>query len=79
MVIIDTEIYSDYFLLSALQLSTGKIKHFEAFDGQPLDRKAVGAFMVKHTTISFNGISLDRKSTRLNSSHVSESRMPSSA
>ena len=59
MVIIDTEIYSDYFLLSALQLSTGKIKHFEAFAGQPLDRKAVGAFMAKHTTISFNGISFD--------------------
>lgn len=59
MVIIDTEIYSDYFLLSALQLSTGKIKHFEAFSGQPLDRKAIASFMAQYTTISFNGISFD--------------------
>ena len=29
--------------------------------------------------MEFNEISEDRKSTRLNSSHVSESRMPSSA
>ena len=31
------------------------------------------------TTNSFVPMALDRKSTRLNSSHVSESRMPSSA
>ena len=30
-------------------------------------------------TINDDGIGLDRKSTRLNSSHMSESRMPSSA
>ena len=28
---------------------------------------------------SFYGVELDRKSTRLNSSHIEESRMPSSA
>ncbi len=59
MVIIDTEIYQDYFLLSALQIGTGKVKHFEAFDGQPLDRKAVAGLMSNNTTISFNGFNFD--------------------
>ena len=31
------------------------------------------------TSIVWSGMNVDRKSTRLNSSHVSESRMPSSA
>ena len=33
----------------------------------------------KIPALSVKGMDLDRKSTRLNSSHVSESRMPSSA
>ena len=30
-------------------------------------------------TVALNGVSIDRKSTRLNSSHSAKSRMPSSA
>ena len=56
----------------------------------PLDRLAkrakvgvrdAGGFPIEFVTIAVSdGISMgDRKSTRLNSSHVSESRMPSSA
>ena len=37
------------------------------------------AFAIAISALSFFLISSDRKSTRLNSSHVSESRMPSSA
>ena len=43
----------------------------------------VGAYDATVSPVRFNGapvvLSADRKSTRLNSSHVSESRMPSSA
>ena len=39
---------------------------------------AVG-FFFGFLSIEFGYFTLDRKSTRLNSSHVSESRMPSSA
>ena len=36
-------------------------------------------FLVVHLLVSLAAPRVDRKSTRLNSSHVSESRMPSSA
>ena len=38
-----------------------------------------GAFVGSGCAISQASVDIDRKSTRLNSSHVSESRMPSSA
>ena len=41
-------------------------------------RKGYGSYLLKEVLRSFGGYE-DRKSTRLNSSHVSESRMPSSA
>ena len=37
------------------------------------------AILVTIAAISYSWLSLDRKSTRLNSSHVTTSRMPSSA
>ena len=40
---------------------------------------AAGTVSISTATLSSVGLFLDRKSTRLNSSHVSESRMPSSA
>ena len=36
-------------------------------------------FIIPHDEAGLKGQASDRKSTRLNSSHVSESRMPSSA
>jgi hypothetical protein len=59
MLVIDTEVYSDYFLLSAKQLSDGKVRHFELFPGQAIDRKTVGTMMRSQTTISFNGLNYD--------------------
>ncbi len=58
-IVIDTEVYSDYFLLSALEPSTGKIWHFEKYDGQSFDVKSVNSLMNTCTTISFNGNSFD--------------------
>ena len=45
------------------------------------ERRLAGATLDKGDISGINGvcIEIDRKSTRLNSSHVSESRMPSSA
>ena len=59
MLVIDTEVYSDYFLLSAKQLSSGNVRHFEQYPGQPLDAKTVAAMMRSQTTISFNGLNFD--------------------
>lgn len=59
MLIIDTEVYRDYFLLSAKQIGTEKVRHFELYEGHPLDRKAVAAMMRSQTTISFNGLNFD--------------------
>jgi hypothetical protein len=58
MLIIDTEIYSDYFLVSALNIETGKITHIEAFDGQPINKARLHKLM-KHVTMSFNGNHFD--------------------
>lgn len=59
MIVIDSEAYSNYFLLSAKQLSTGKVRHFELYADHPLDAKTIAAMMRSQTTISFNGNSYD--------------------
>ena len=57
--IIDVEIYKNYFLLSALSTSTNKVKHFEFYEGKPLDEKTLLRLMSTQTTVSFNGNSFD--------------------
>ena len=59
MLVIDVEIYKNYFLLSALQPSTGKVRHFEIYDGHRFDPKQLNAMMKSDTTISFNGNGFD--------------------
>jgi len=59
MLILDTEVYKDYFLLSFKHAETGKVIHLEMYDGQPLNTRAVAGTMAKHTTVSFNGLSFD--------------------
>lgn len=59
MLILDTEVYKDYFLASFLQLDTGKIRHFEMYDSHPLDRKTIAGIMRGYTTVSFNGNNFD--------------------
>lgn len=58
-IIIDTEIYRNYFLLSALNTSNNKVKHFELYDGKPLDTRALSNLMKSATTVSFNGNNFD--------------------
>lgn len=59
MIVIDTECYKDYWLLSAKHINSGKVRHFELYTGHPLDAKTVAAMMRSQTTISFNGNSYD--------------------
>ena len=59
---IDVECYKDYFLLSALQESTGKIKDFEIYpetEERGKIHKAIFTIMSKYQTISFNGNNYD--------------------
>ena len=59
MVVIDCEVYKNYFLLSAKDIESGKILHFEQYEGKPLDRQNIIRLMGKRTTISFNGNNYD--------------------
>jgi len=59
LITIDVEIYENYFLLSALNSANGKVKHFEMYEGQPLNKPALMKLMSGNTTLSFNGNSFD--------------------
>jgi len=59
MLVIDTEVYKDYFLLSAKSLTTNEVQHFELYPGKTLDIAAIKALMRSQTTISFNGYNFD--------------------
>lgn len=59
MIVIDTEIYSNYFLLSALQTTTGKIAHFEMHNDSDINISAIRSLMSNNTTVSFNGNNFD--------------------
>jgi DNA polymerase elongation subunit (family B) len=59
IIIIDTEIYSNYFLFAAKCIETGKVVHLEMYEGKELDRIKLHNIMLKNTTISFNGNKFD--------------------
>lgn len=59
MLILDVEVYSNYFLLSFKHTETLKVIHLEMYDGHPLNTRAVAGTMAKYTTVSFNGLSFD--------------------
>lgn len=58
-IVIDTETYSNYFLLSCLNIESGNVRHFEFYDGQPLDIRTIKQIMSRCLTISFNGNGFD--------------------
>lgn len=58
MLVIDTECYKNYWLLSAKHLPSGRVKHFELYDGHPLD-KGINGTLSNYTSISFNGNDYD--------------------
>ena len=58
MLIIDCEVYRDYFLLSAMHLETGKVKHFEMYPGHDLDG-GIHQLLSRETSVGFNSIKYD--------------------
>lgn len=56
---IDIEVYRGYFLLSALQHNTGKVVHFEMYEGKPLNLRGIRSLMNTKQTVSFNGLGYD--------------------
>jgi len=59
MVILDIEVYGNYFLAYFKDTKTGKYKYYEMFPGQPLDIGGVKGVMERNTTIGFNSLSYD--------------------
>lgn len=58
MLIIDTEVYQDYFLLAALDLDTGNIRTFEMYPEHPLD-DGIRQIMTRGVTVGFNSVGYD--------------------
>lgn len=58
MLIVDTEVYRNYFLLAALDLDSGDVRHFEMYLGHPLD-DGIRQIMTRHTTVGFNSVGYD--------------------
>jgi hypothetical protein len=59
MLIVDVEVYRNYFLCMFKDIETGKSAAFEMFDGQPFNAGRVSELMRGHVTIGFNSNSYD--------------------
>jgi len=60
IVFFDVEIYENYFLASFMELRSGKVREYEAFDGHPLDVSSVRSILNRFTIVTFNGDRFDR-------------------
>lgn len=58
MIVIDVECYKNYFLLAALHVQSGKVKHFELTEDTNT-LKGLSQMMNAKTTVSFNGNGYD--------------------
>lgn len=59
MIIIDCEVYRDYFLLAAQHVATGKTRTYEMYRGHALDVTQIKRLMASQTTIGFNSKGYD--------------------
>ena len=57
--ILDLEIYRDYFLAMFRNVDTGNTRTFELFDGQPLDVKTIKSILNGYRLVTFNGANFD--------------------
>jgi len=58
MIILDTEVYKDYFLLMAMHLGSGKVETFELYEGHN-GLYGIRTLMARDTTVGFNSIGYD--------------------
>jgi len=59
MLVLDCEVYTDYFLIMFKNIESGRYASYEMFEGQELHRSRVIQLMKENTTVSFNGIGYD--------------------
>jgi hypothetical protein len=59
MIVVDVEVYRNYFLALFKDLGSGKYRSFEMFEGRALDIVSLKRVMASDTTISFNGLGYD--------------------
>lgn len=57
--IIDCEVYSNYFLMSAMDIDNGDVVYFEKSDYHRLDVVGLSDFLSDNLTVSFNGLNYD--------------------
>lgn len=55
----DIECYRDYFLVMFKAPDTGRVRAFEMYDGQPLDKETVVAILKTYQVVTFNGMDYD--------------------
>lgn len=55
----DIEVYRNYFLVQFKALDSLKVRSFEMYDGQALDRETLIAILKTYTIITFNGMDYD--------------------
>ena len=59
MIILDSETYTNYFLVSMLDTTTNKTIDFELYDNHQIDSKKLAAILRQHTTLGFNSSNYD--------------------
>jgi DNA polymerase elongation subunit (family B) len=59
MLVLDCETYSQYFLVSFMDIKTEKVRYYEMYDCQDFNKKEVMQILSQFTTISFNGNNYD--------------------
>lgn len=58
-VVMDIECYVDYFLVMFRSVTTGKTRHYELYDGHPLDKAELRNIILTTRVVTFNGLHYD--------------------
>lgn len=58
-VVMDLEVYKDYFLAAFSNIETGNVRNFEMFEGNPLDAQTIKRILLSYQIITFNGWNYD--------------------
>ncbi|MCM8595148.1 hypothetical protein [Accumulibacter sp.] len=59
VLVFDTEVFSDYFLVAFRNVATGNVVHFERLPGQEIDAAKVQRILAAYPLVSFNGNHFD--------------------
>lgn len=59
MLVLDLEIYKDYFLFQTLNMKTKEVISIDFYPGKDLDKEAIKKVMTSNTTVGFNSAKFD--------------------